>query len=125
MNLRQVGFFHRMPKDQALSLLRRLQSEGPEPNEQLVLAYLKGGTPLFLIPAKTRDLLVDGACLIAAPHVYTDGVWVWTADVAYYVERHHIAVPTELRSRMEANGWMCPQVTEIKAIRDSLICPGG
>jgi hypothetical protein len=104
------GFFHHLARADAIKELQRSRSEKPRPNERRVLAYLKGGAQVFLIPGIDRDLLAKTERRPGPPGVYTDGVWVWSADVVYYIEQYHIDIPEGLRLRMEQNGWVCPPV---------------
>src|SRR5262245_37097080 len=117
MNLTKFGFFRQLPKEAAIKELNRLRSEHPRPSEHLVLAYLKGGTRIFMVPGIAIDLLSEHRRVIGAPDIYTDGVWTWSADVPFYIEEYHIDIPEEFRLRMEQNGWVCPPITETQGLR--------
>ena len=121
MTLKKFGFFRRMPKDEAVRELNRLRSDCARVNESLVLAYLKGGTQLFLVPAIATDLLSDQRRLIAPPHIYTDGEWAWSAEALYYIEQYHIDIPTDLRVRMAEYAWVCPAVADTSALQQSYL----
>jgi hypothetical protein len=111
MTIKEFGFFRRMAKDDAIKELNRLRSAQPRPNEDLALGYLKGGTQILMVPAINNDLLAENRSLIGPPNIFTDGIWIWNAEVIFYVEKYHIEIPEELRLRMEQNEWICPSVT--------------
>ena len=62
------------------------------------------------IPGLARNLLSRQNEIVGPPHVYSDGEWVWTADVMFYVEKYHIEIPIDFLKRMELHGWHCPPV---------------
>jgi hypothetical protein len=42
----------------------------------------------------------------------TDGTWVWTDTVAYYLEQHHLAPEEELLAHIRAAGYRVPALGE-------------
>ena len=54
--------------------------------------------------------------VIEAPHVFTDGQWLWTADTLYFVEKYHIEPPADFVKRMEPLQWRCPPVDNQREI---------
>jgi hypothetical protein len=112
MKLKRFGFFADMPKEEAVRLLVSLTADTPRPNEARTLAYLRGGSQLLAIPGLARDLLLEKGEIIGPPHICSDGEWIWTADVIFYIEKYHIAIPADLLRRMEDHGWQCPPVDD-------------
>jgi len=110
MKLKRFGFFGGMPKEKAIELLESLRADSPQPNERSILAYFRGGQKLLADAGVVGDLLDKKKGIIGAPHVFSDGEWLWTADAIYYVENYHIQLPAELVQRMEQHGWRCPIV---------------
>ena len=110
MKLKRFGFFGSMPKEKAIALLESLRANSPQSNGQRILAYLRGGQQLLADAGVVGDLLDKKKGMIGAPHVFSDGEWLWTADAIYYVENYHIEVPAEFIQRMEKQGWHCPAV---------------
>jgi hypothetical protein len=58
------------------------------------------------------DVLSPAGPRIDPPHLLTDGVWYWPLDLAYYVERYHVALPAPFVAHMQACGWRPPAVPE-------------
>ena len=65
----------------------RLEGDGRE----RLLAYLRAGEAL-LSTTNTMDDVVDRGQGAVVPLNYrSDGRWIWTDAVAYYLDRHHLA----------------------------------
>lgn len=68
-----------------------------------VLSYLEGGELLLISPELMPDVLDPNGP--GAPIAYrTDGVWIWSAATAYYLERHRLAPHPDLLQHVRANG---------------------
>ena len=120
MKLQRFGFFAEMPRSDATQLLAALKSDQSQPNEERILSYLRGGVKLLLILGLARDLLDKEEPAIGPPDVFTDGTWLWTADVIYCVEKYHVRMPKTFISRMEEQGWRCPVVeSAAEIVRDN------
>lgn len=111
--LQKVGFFESMPKVEAVAALNALRAAAARPNEADILRYLRGGTQAFVILGLSSDLLSPKREVIGPPNIFTDGEWVWPADLLYYIEKYHIDVPEAFVRRMEERGWHCPPVKEL------------
>lgn len=116
MQLRKFGFFDELPKEEAQLLLTQLRAEAPRPDEQKILAYLRGGLLLLAVPGVAFDLLANEVQVIGSPHVFTDGAWAWPEELLFYIERYHIEVPREFYERMERHRWVCPPVQNPQAL---------
>ena len=114
MKLRKFGFFDELSHEEAREVLVAARSEQPRPNEEKILGYLKDATPLLAVTTVLFDGLSDDRRPIGPYDILTDGVWAWSSDAIYYVERYHILVPPELQSHMAHNRWQCPPVTDFK-----------
>jgi hypothetical protein len=72
--------------------------------KQRVVAYLRGGEPLTVVPGFQRDPRGDRE-LPGGASVYTDGVWAWPHIAAYLVDQYDLAVPEEFLAHMRARGF--------------------
>lgn len=45
----------------------------------------------------------------------TDGEWIWTDTITYYLEHHHIRPDEDLCLHIATRGFRCPQVDEATA----------
>ena len=108
MKLKRVGFFrelrHGMPEGPQL---RSLLSETPQENEDRIARYLRSGVLFIAAPTFVEDVLAPGH-VIGSPHVFTDGMWAWPGDLAYYVEKYHARLPAEFISHMARKNWAIP-----------------
>ena len=67
-----------------------------------MLEYLTSGTPVLHTTARTRDVLNPDAGQVVPTSFRTDGEWIWTDTVAYYLEQHGMAPDEELAAHIEA-----------------------
>jgi hypothetical protein len=64
--------------------------------------YLRGGHPV-LVTTMRMDDVVDPAAGPAVPGSFrTDGEWIWTESVEYYLSRHGLAPDAELTAHIQA-----------------------
>jgi hypothetical protein len=93
--------------------------EDPAEREQL-LEYLHGGYPILTTLATMNDILDPEAGSVVPTSFRTDGVWIWTDSVEYYLDRHGIEPDAELtrhiREQVSA-GIVVPDTDEETAIR--------
>lgn len=108
MKLKKVGFFrelrHGMPDGPEL---RSLLSPSPYEHEDRIAQYLRNGVLLIASPGVIEDVLSPGQ-LIGGPHILTDGVWAWPSDLAHYVEKYHVRLPSEFTDHMAQRNWAVP-----------------
>jgi hypothetical protein len=67
-----------------------------------MLAYLASGTPVLYTTARTQDIVDPGAGQVVPTSFRTDGTWIWTDTVSYYLERHGLAPDEELAAHIDA-----------------------
>lgn len=74
----------------------------PEERERL-LRYLSGGV-LVLMTSTTMDDVVDPRCGAVVPLTFrTDGAWVWSEAVVYYLH-HHLIPEADLVAHVDDQG---------------------
>lgn len=67
-----------------------------DPDEQLrLLEFLRGGE-LVLIARNRLPDVIAGKPDVVPGDLYSDGVWVWSAAMAYYLRRYQLALDQEL-----------------------------
>lgn len=67
-----------------------------------LLAYLTSGTTVLHTTARTQDVLKPDAGQVVPTSFRTDGEWIWTDTVAYYLEQHSMAPDEELAAHIDA-----------------------
>ncbi|OKI58189.1 hypothetical protein [Micromonospora sp. CB01531] len=78
-----------------------------------VLSYLDEGVPLLITPELTEDV-VDRSRGEAVPTVFrTDGQWIWTDAVSYYVREHRLAPDPDLLDDIRDNDYQPPEVDAV------------
>jgi len=119
-----IGFYgelpHGAPQGPSLALARQAQGI---PEEAQLVKYLESGQlyrravplsethPWLEPPAgdSTYDWF-DTDIDIGPPHQLTDGVYIWPADLAYYVRTYHVRLPRAFVIHARNNDYQVPAV---------------
>ena len=67
-----------------------------------MLRYLTSGTPVLYTTARTEDVIYPAAGHVVPCSFRTDGEWIWTDAVAYYLKQHGLAPDEDLAAHIEA-----------------------
>jgi len=118
--LQKFGFFDNNANPKLV--LSELRRDIPHIMEQNILHYLNGGHEFFLCMGIVEDFLDPQKTIIGPPNMWTDGTWVWTSDVMYYVEKYHIQLPDDFLTHMELNNWQCPHVNTSDLELEDIVC---
>ncbi|EME62738.1 hypothetical protein [Amycolatopsis decaplanina] len=81
----------------------RPRIEDPEELRALV-AYLAGGTPVLVTPSLLDDVVDPDRTAVVPTNFLTDGTWIWTDTVTYYLEHHGMAPEPDLLGHIRARG---------------------
>src|SRR5262245_36801691 len=87
-----------------------------------LLEYLRGGYPVLMTSALGTDVLDRAAGGVVPNSFRTDGAWIWSDTVEYYLSRYSLAPDAELTAHIEAQisrGRTIPEVepeTMVRAI---------
>jgi hypothetical protein len=82
--------------------------DDPE-QRRLVAAYLRSGTIVKRSFALDPDAIEPARGNAVPASFRTDGSWLWSDALLYYLETHGVAPPVELVSDIAARGYRCPQ----------------
>jgi hypothetical protein len=113
MALRKVGFFrelrHGDPDGPSLEMAR--SQLGLSERSRIAL-YLRGGGVVATTGTLVGDYFDRRASGVATAEVRTDGIWVWPADLAFYVEKYGVGLPSEFLQHMEGQEFEPPLLEE-------------
>ncbi|MET7461657.1 hypothetical protein [Nonomuraea sp. NPDC005501] len=73
-------------------------------------AYLRAGTPVLSTTGTDIDRIDPSRGQVVPLSFRTDGTWIWTDTVTYYLEEHQIRPDEELCAHVIAQGYSCPEV---------------
>ena len=62
-------------------------------------------------PTLLHDELNEQRPIIGPLIIHSDGVWQWPADLAYYVDHYHVALPAEFLTHLERQRFQPPAET--------------
>ncbi len=93
-----------------------------------LLDYLRGGHPVLTTTATMNDILDPQAGDVVPTSFRTDGEWIWTDTVQYYLHHHGLAPDADLTAHIAAQrdrGQLLPDTDQETAIRaaDFLLHP--
>ena len=105
MDLKAVGFYKEMPHgmDSKLSLRDYIQKEKEDTNK--ISDYLLHGVEIIVSPGTVNDLLDESKGIAGTTSLFTDGEWIWSGDLAYYVREYKLQLPEEFINTMKSNSW--------------------
>ena len=111
--LRLVGFFRelRHGRPDGPSLRQAVHAEA-DIDEARVVEYLRSGSTITVAGRLTSDVLSGSPDAVLPLGVLTDGVWIWPADLEYYVEQYHARLPSEFLEHAKRLEWRPPVLSE-------------
>lgn len=116
MRLKRAGLFSELAHgDRGGPSLREARGLLPPELKAPAAGYLAGGAVLATSGVLVRDWFTE-APGIAIQELQTDGEWVWSRDLAHYVQVHAVDLPQEFLARMKGQGWQCPEISEEQLI---------
>jgi hypothetical protein len=94
-----------------------------DPQEQArVVGFLDGGGVLAAGGPLSPDLMDPARPPVVPAGYATDGTWIWSASLRYYVARHGLAPQPELLAHIRASGYTAhtPTPAELTAAQEDL-----
>src|SRR5262245_33715875 len=74
---------------------------------QRLTAYLRSGTLILFTTATDTDRVDRTRGAVVPMSFRTDGVWVWSEAVTYYLSAHRVAPAAEFYRHIAANRYAC------------------
>jgi hypothetical protein len=112
-----IGFFRELKHGRADGpSLREAMRDAGKPGESRIAAYLRAAPVLLHALGPVTDVLAPKGDYICAPNIHTDGAYAWPEDLAYYVERYHVALPPEFLAHLAAAKWKAPADVDTSAV---------
>ncbi|WP_344888457.1 TNT domain-containing protein [Actinomadura meridiana] len=84
----------------------------PPDEVERVTAYLREGPIVMAARSNAPDRLDRSRGKAVPLTFHTDGTWVWSGAVAYYLSEHGVAPEADLVAHIRANGFQVPEVDE-------------
>lgn len=79
-----------------------------DPEErQRITAYLRAGPPILMTTALQPDRLDPEHGKAVGASYRTDGLWIWSDALTYYVRVHGLAPEDDLYQHIRASGYVC------------------
>ncbi len=107
MELKTVGYYKEMPHGSKTSnSIFDFINKGSQEDIDKIYQYLKSGVEFVVSPEVTHDIITPEKGTSGIASSYTDGIWLWPGDLAYYVKNYNLKLPDEFISTMAQNNWM-------------------
>ncbi len=78
-------------------------------NKKELCEYLRKGQIIAACGGVVKDVICPEKGIIGSPDDMTDGTWIWSADLAYYVEEYDLMLDSAFVSHAKKNGWDIPE----------------
>ncbi|MFL6074878.1 MAG: hypothetical protein ACJ73S_15890 [Mycobacteriales bacterium] len=90
-----------------------------------IAGFLDGGAVVLFSTGREPDRVDPARGAAVGTSVRTDGTWVWSDGVAYYVREHGIAPEADLYAHIRELGYRCPGTDEATAqhVLETLYAP--
>ncbi|MDY7087612.1 MAG: hypothetical protein SYR96_21185 [Actinomycetota bacterium] len=75
--------------------------------------YLEGGRPVLMTTQRMADVVEPARGAVVPMSYRTDGVWVWTDTVTYYLRTHGLAPDPELLAHVRGREFRAPVVGDV------------
>ncbi|MGI5254085.1 hypothetical protein [Actinacidiphila glaucinigra] len=97
------------------SLRAAVRDKAPAHAAELV-EYLRNGMVLVAATTLVHDVLSPSNAVIGGWQLLTDGRWLWHSDLAYYVERYHVALDLRFLAHAQGSNWTVPQLSDAELL---------
>ncbi|MDH6547487.1 hypothetical protein [Streptomyces sp. SAI-041] len=125
--LRLLGFFDDFghPREVSTGPLAAQVRVTGEPDEAHIVAYLDHGHRLTSFMEAGVDALTGEVHrhTSGCSSLVTDGVWVWRADFAHYLETYHVPLPADFLARVRGLSHRMPDLVgvDFAPVHDELV----
>ncbi|GAB3141965.1 hypothetical protein GCM10027290_15550 [Micromonospora sonneratiae] len=73
-------------------------------------AYLRSGAPVLMTTARMNDVVDPQRGGVVPMNFFTDGEWVWSEAVVYYLEEYGLEPEADLAAAIRARDFVMPSV---------------
>ena len=106
MKLKTVGYYKEMVQGRETdpSIYDFINKENADIIKN-ICNYLNQGIAFIVSPGTVSDVIHPENGTVGISSSYTDGVWLWPGDLAYYVKKYSLKLPEEFVDTMQKNNW--------------------
>lgn len=79
-------------------------------SKHLLVDYLRQGRRIIVVAGISRDPRNHDEPISTPPHIATDGEWVWSEDLLYYLAKYEFGLPEEFILWAQSNNWIVPDI---------------
>jgi hypothetical protein len=82
----------------------------PGDERDRLIEYLRSAPAALATMARDTDRVDESQGKVVPMSFRTDGVWLWSDELVYYLELYGFAPETALREHIRSNGYQVPEV---------------
>jgi hypothetical protein len=108
-DLKRVGFFSEFAQtsehNDVYPSIYDFLHPNPQDNEALIVNYLRKGDCIAARAGTVGDVINPTLKKQLFAHIYSDGVYCWPLNIAYYVENYHLRLASDFIAHMASSEW--------------------
>ena len=109
IDLKPVGIFKEMSYgNESDPSIKEYIGSGNEENSLRICGYLNSGVAVIVSPEVLYDVLSPSKVIAGTATAFTDGEWIWSGDLSYYVKNYNLQLPEEFLATMVRNELTVP-----------------
>lgn len=97
---------------ETFQILQSRCSGTSQPNENKIISYLSSDLDFAAAGLVPKDRF-SGCDLPSSLTWRSDGVWVWSNALEYYVRSHHFKISSDFALHLAARNWIPPDLKEL------------
>ena len=113
--MKKIGFYREYTESSKDPSVFELDISGKNQINTKILNYLKTGVEVCYFRNAARCRL-SGEYFGPYSTIYTDGEWIWTSGLIFYVEKYNIKLPEDFLHTIVDNLFKVPSKEDIKDI---------
>lgn len=91
-------------------LLSQSLNELTSKSKRRLIDYLRQGRRIVAVAGISRDPRNNDEVIPTPPHIATDGEWVWSEDLLYFLQKYEFGLPEEFLLWAQSNNWIVPDI---------------
>jgi len=102
---RKIGFWKEYTKHSTDNSIFKETLNKKNSDKKDILKYLNSGVKILSV-REVHRCVFSGKIFGALVNIYTDGVWIWTEGLIYYLENYDILLPSLFLEHLTANSFL-------------------
>ncbi|MGH7611090.1 MAG: hypothetical protein ACREN4_03640 [Candidatus Dormibacteria bacterium] len=112
--MKRVGFFSDLPHGDASSpAIASMTGKLDQETARRLSRFMASGSVIMPFHSeRCYDILSSRQEDLGPLMVQSDGEWAWPSDIAYFVEKYQVGMPSEFIEHAERSGWSARELDD-------------